>query len=151
MVILKHISESDFLSSEKIVVFDDSTYNRCFCEILIDERGFKLGWNSDLMQPMVLCLSLETYVVGIDEYFAIVNFKTLEIIKKIKLDYNFIKVLLYQEYLFVITELEIIKLKNEDYTIENTFLLNDIFDSFKIDNNDILIETFDGNITRIEY
>lgn len=149
MIVVNKISKLNFENSSNILIFKDDNYNRCFGEIVLNDKGFKLGWNSDLLTPNILCLSIGIYAIGIDTNIAIINFNNMKILKLFQLSYNFCDFLLYQEHLYIISELEIIKVKNEDYSVINYFHLVDIYTKYIINDNKVFIKSMDNSLAVI--
>jgi hypothetical protein len=107
---LENITEEKFNKLNWPILFNDETTSRCFGIISNGEQNFRLAWQSDLIQPVITEIRSSIYGVGIDQDYAIVNFATNTVELKLNLTYNFFCASVFGEILFIVTELEVVKL-----------------------------------------
>jgi len=145
MVKLKKIGKQDFDLHIISTLFDDDKANKCFAVISNGIISYQLAWQSDLLEPIVLKINQEIYCIGIDQHFCIIDFKKCDIPLNIKLMYNFYDVQIFREWIFVISELEIIKINKHKLNIEFEFGLPDFFEKMEIVNNKIRVSCLNNN------
>jgi hypothetical protein len=144
----KEISELDFEQLDSLILFGDKS-NRSFGSILIQGQGlYKIGWNSTLIKPNILVIN-EVVCIGIDLIFIIFDFDKKNILLQLNLDYFFYDVKIHNEYLYVITELEIIKLNISKFEICQKYDLPDYFSYIEFQEDNILISCINGEIVNI--
>ncbi|WP_154652532.1 hypothetical protein [Flavobacterium rivuli] len=141
----KAISESDFRETGSILLFNTER-PRCYGIIFNEEISFKFGWQSDLITPEINEVSENVYSLGIDLNFAIIDFNKNSIVTNLLLDYFFYLTKLYEDYLYVITELSIIRIELVTFTIIETLYLPDIFKEIVFDKNRIEVKCFNDEI-----
>ena len=128
---IKEISESDFNNLKLPVLFEDKLTDRVFSLISNGIKEYKFGWQSTLIKPIIKFINDNYCCIGIDLAFIIFDFNTGRILKKLSLDYYFYDAKIFNEFLYVITQLEIIKINITNLTIVETFALPDYFESIK--------------------
>lgn len=141
----KVITESDFKESESVLLFNTER-SWCYGIIFNEEISFKFGWQSDLITPEINEVSENVYSLGIDLNFAIIDFNKNSIVTNLLLDYFFYLTKLYEDYLYVITELSIIRIELVTFTIIETLYLPDIFKEIVFDKNRIEVKCFNDEI-----
>lgn len=144
MVIITELVETDFNKSKFPTLFSDERTNRVFALISYGDYAFKLAWQSDLIRPLVTEVAKEICTVGIDQNFAIVNFNTGSIVLKIVLDYLFYDVKVYDGYIYVVTELEVIKISQGAFEVIGRYDILDIFEEIQFKNNEVQIRCSGG-------
>ncbi len=141
----KELSELDFEQLDLPVLFGDKS-DRSFGSILIQEQKlYKISWNSTLIKPNILVIN-KVICIGIDLIFIIFNFEKKNILLQLNLDYFFYDVKIYNEYLYVITELEIIKLNISNFEICQKYDLPDYYNDIEFQEDDILISCVNGEV-----
>lgn len=139
------ISESDYLESNSKEIFKSD--NDKFYGIIENKNcNFKFGWQSDIVKPKINELSENIYSVGIDLNFAIIDFKKDNVILNLSLDYFFYETKLHNGFIYVITELLIIKINQMTYEIIEKFGLPDIFEEIIFKENTIEIICLNNEI-----
>ncbi|KQT27024.1 hypothetical protein ASG22_20425 [Chryseobacterium sp. Leaf405] len=114
---LKEISEKDFKNSNLPVLFEDKRTDRMFGVISNDIHSFKLGWQSTIVKPVIKEVNQEIYAIGIDQNFILIDLELLKIRLKLKLTYFFFNVAIYNNFIIVITELEIFIISEFTYKL----------------------------------
>jgi len=110
MIKLKKIIKADFDLHIMPTLFNEDKADKCFAVISNGIISYQLAWQSDLLEPTVLKIDEEIYCIGIDQHFCIIDFNKCDIFLNIKLMYFFYDVQIFREWIFVISELEIIKI-----------------------------------------
>lgn len=145
---IKEVSESDFERLDLPVLFGDKS-DRSFGSIFVQgEELYKISWNSTLIKPNILVIN-EVICIGIDLIFIIFDFDKKNILLQLNLDYFLYDVKIYNEYLYVITELEIIKLNISNFEICKKYDLPDYFNDIEFQEDDILITCINGEVVNI--
>ena len=91
-------------------------------------------------------MSENVYSVGIDLNFTIIDFKENIIISNLLLDYFFYETKLHDDFLYIITELSIIKIELITFRLIETLYLPDIFVEIKFDNDRMQVKCFNDEI-----
>lgn len=147
---LDKISESEFLNLNLPILFQDELTDRVFAIISNGEKKYKLGWQSTEIEPVIVFIDNNHCSVGIDLTFIIFNFNTGEIFQKISLDYYFYDTQIFNGFMYVITQLEIIKINIINMIIVKRFDLPEYFESFNPNENIIAVECMGGEIIFID-
>ena len=150
-IVLNEINENEFNNIQLPILFEDKLTDRVFGIITYGENKFKISWQSFVSKPKILKLNNSICSIGIDLVFVIANLLNGEIQLKLSLDYFFYDVKIYNEIIFVITELEIIKIKRHDFIIINTISLPDYFKEIKFTKDLIIIECINNEIIKMNY
>lgn len=141
----KAIVESEFKKIDSALIFNTER-SRCYGIIFNEELSFKFGWQSDLIIPEISRMSENVYSVGIDLNFTIIDFKENIIISNLLLDYFFYETKLHDDFLYIITELSIIKIELITFRLIETLYLPDIFVEIKFDNDRMQVKCFNDEI-----
>lgn len=130
----KIVSEKEFNSfSDYPILFQDKgIFNRSFGLLLSHKQSYRIAWHSDTINPLIQELNTNICSVGIDQNFAIIDFDKIKVILNLKLSYNFFTVKVIRERIFVVTELEIIELNNNDFQVVCHYDLPEIFEQMNI-------------------
>lgn len=141
----KKITEEEFKSVDLPIIFENKLTDRSFAIVYKNIDIFKLGWQSTDVDPILIQLREDILALGVDLMFSIVDTHAKKVLRNIKLNYFFFDFKLINDKLFVITELEVLKLNIVDFEIVDNYLLSDFFESIEISKDEILINTVDGN------
>lgn len=135
-VVFKQISQSEYQTRNIPVLFGDEKHDRCFGAIS-DHTGeiYRLGWQTDLLKPDLHMIGDNAFCVGIDQNFAIAGLADKKVNLYVKLAYLFYHVKQFKNYIFVITELEILLIDMMIYKVVREYGLPDVFKSMRIENN----------------
>ena len=145
MVEIIEISKVDFDLHNMITLFDENKANKCYAIILNGLVGYQFAWQSELLKPLLLKLDNEIYCIGIDQHFCILDFNKRDILLNINLMYNFYDILIFHDWIFVISELEIIKINKYNLDIVSEFGLPDYYEKMEFINNEIRVGCLNGN------
>ena len=146
----RKIPESEFIRINAPVVFGDKSTNRVFGILSNDIMHYKFAWQSDKIDPAITFIGNEICLIGIDQDFVILNFNTGNIFLKLLLTYIFYGVKVHNDYLYVITELEIIKISIPKFEILETFALPDYFEGIKFYDDVIQVKCAGNEIINIK-
>ncbi len=149
-ILLEKISEESFNNLTSKVLFNDSTTSRCFGEINGAPTKFRLGWQSDLIDPVISELVPGIFGVGIDQNFAIADFNTGNELLNLNLDYSFLTLQKFEESLFVISELEVIEIDLSNFTVINTHALPDLYQDIEKKDGYFEISCEGGFVVKID-
>ena len=137
---LTKLTESSFDKYNNDIIFQDDVSNRCYAIIEDEKFVFRLAWHSDLIEPVISELSEKIISIGIDQNFAIVDFGTGTISLKIRLPYNFLDARVFNQWVFVITELEILCIDKQHFQILNEFPLPEFFEEMQFETTHIIVK-----------
>ncbi len=144
------ITKDDFLKSDFQELFSNNEEKNNFGYLTYNKCKFKISWHSQLVQPKIKKISAEKYGIGIDQNFVIINFKNCKICKFLNLDYFFYEVKIYNDLIFIITEMEIIVLDNQ-FELFKKLELPDIFNSLNFQNDYMVVECMNGEEYKYDY
>lgn len=147
---IKKISESEFKNSHLPVLFEDELTDRVFGLISNGVCAYRFGWQSTVSEPITKFININYCSVGIDLNFVLFDFNTGRIMKKLSLDYYFYDIEVFNEFLYVITQLEIIKIDIANLAIIDTCPLPDYFESIRFDEGIAVVKCIDGEVINIE-
>lgn len=144
----------DYFTYKKInydSVFDDSHNNsyRIYGKLVEGDSYAKIAWSSDLLQPQFLKIFPKVYAIGIDQNFAIYDFKKKHRIMCLDLMFLFCEMVMYNKKIFVATELEVFVIDIQQYKVVHTISLSDTYN--KIEINCLNVEIHCMNNTFIKY
>lgn len=146
---IKEISESDFNKLELPVLFEDKLTNRVFGIVSNGVNEYKLSWQSTVSKPKITLIDDFRCSIGIDTIFVILEFITGEILMKLSLDYLLYNIKIHNEFLYIITELEIIKINTKNLAIVNTYALPDYFESIEFKERVIVVKCVGEEVVNI--
>jgi len=147
---IREISESDFNNLELPILFEDILTDRVFGVISNGVNEYKLSWQSTISKPKIVVIDNFRCSIGIDLVFVIFEFLTGKILLQLSLDYFFYEVKTYKQFLYVITELEIIKINTKDLLVVEAFALPDYFESIEFNEGIIVVKCVDDEAVNIE-
>lgn len=124
---LKLINEVVFNELNSKTIFN-AEGSRCYGILANKDDSYKLGWQSEIVSPKINEISNNIYSIGIDLNFAIVDFEKDNIVLNLSLDYFFYETKLHNGFIYVVTELLIIKINQRTFDIIEEFGLPDFFE-----------------------
>ncbi len=128
---MKEISENEFTASPAELLFkDDDIFNRKFS--LLQGTNYKLAWQSDLLSPAITEIKPFIFAIGIDQNFAIVDTSNSTIPLKLTLDDFFCTTKIFGGVLFVASQLQLIKIDLQTYSITKKYDLPEFYDSMNV-------------------
>lgn len=146
---LIEISETNFNKLELPILFNDKLTGRVFGVISDGINGYKLSWQSTFSKPKLMLIDGFRYSVGIDLNFVIFDISSKQILRSIDLFYFFYDAKIHMGFLYVITELEIIRINILDLEVDETYALTDYFESMDFLEDSIIVKSVDGNVYSI--
>lgn len=147
---IKKISESEFKKLSVPVLFQDESMDRTFGVVSDGKNEYKLGWQSENIEPVIKWVDTLLCSIGIDLMFVIFEFTTGKILRKLSLDYFFYNTRMFNGALYVITQLEIIKINITDLATVNTYSLPDYFESIEFNEGTVVVKCVDDEVINIE-
>ena len=141
---LINISKEEFNREKAPFISQIGSPFRCFGLITDGEKSFKMAWQSDKIKPWVKEIGPNICGVGIDQNFSIVDFNSGLIRLKLSLTYNFYTVYIFLGSIFVITELEILKLDGTTFEVIVEYGLPDFFEGIEIEGDHLKVMCKDG-------
>ncbi len=134
---LKEISEIDYNSSNLPILFEDKQTDRMFAIISNNIHSFKFGWQSTIIKPVVKEIGEEIYAIGIDQNFIIINLSTGDIKLKLDLFYTFSNIEVYNDFIFVMTELEVFIINKINFTRLTEVFLPEFYANMEVNGTNI--------------
>jgi hypothetical protein len=147
-MIFNIIDKNKFKESDSEIIFYNEQTNSSFAELIHDNYSFKTGWDSDLIKPKVLKIESNIFAIGIDQNFAIIDFKKEEVLLKLELFYSFYDIKIHKNEIYICTELEILVLNKFNYTTLNTIALPEFYEEINFEDNAVIIKCIDGFIVK---
>ena len=143
----------DYFTYKKInydSVFDDSHNNsyRIYGKLVEGDSYAKIAWSSDLLQPQFLKIFPKVYAIGIDQYFAIYDFKKKHRIMCLDLMFLFCEMVMYNKKIFVATELEVFVIDIQQYKVVHTISLSDTYNKIEINCGNVEIHCMDNTFIK---
>lgn len=129
---IRYIDEKEYDSLEIYSLFEKSVFSRRFAVLHSDFYEFKMSWRSDLLTPEIVEICSNYAAIGIDNDFAILEEKTLNVILKFKLSWNFLKTICIGKITYIISEQEVLLLNTSDWTILKHQVLPDLIENWNI-------------------
>ncbi|TDO21274.1 hypothetical protein [Pedobacter duraquae] len=136
------LTETDFNKTDAFVLFAEDM-SKCYGLTALNDMRYKFGWHSDMIKPQITKIVDLTYSIGIDLHFAVVDFQDGTVIHNLRL-FSFFFDTYVMDQIYVITEMEIIRINRLTYEILNHFQLPDIFEEMKIENGRIKVQCMGG-------
>ena len=143
----------DYFTYKKInydSVFDDSHNNsyRIYGKLVEGDSYAKIAWSSDLLQPQLLKIFPKVYAIGIDQNFAIYDFKKKHRIMCLDLMFLFCEMVMYNKKIFVATELEVFVIDIQQYKVVHTISLSDTYNKIEINCGNVEIHCMDNTFIK---
>lgn len=108
----------------------------------------KIAWSSDLLQPQFLKIFPKVYAIGIDQNFAIYDFKKKHRIMCLDLMFLFCEMVMYNKKIFVATELEVFVIDIQQYKVVHTISLSDTYNKIEINCGNVEIHCMDNTFIK---
>ena len=130
------------------ILFSDELTDRQFGVIRHGIQSFKFGWQSDTIAPFTLNVRDSVWLVGIDQNMVVIDFDKKKVALKISTDNFFYKAVVHDDFLYAITELEVLKIDIESFALADRYNLPDYFErlEFKDDSIEIYCMNY-GKVT----
>ncbi|MBV4357148.1 hypothetical protein [Pinibacter aurantiacus] len=138
-VVFKEISETEFLTQQITVLFTNKNGNRKFGIVSLSNRSYKFSWQSDLIEPVITKIADSICAVGVDQHFVIIDFEQNKLLLDLSLFYNFYDTKIWEEQIFVCTELEVLVVDKVAFRIVRSIDLPDFFERLVFEDKKIRI------------
>lgn len=125
----------------------DDTYSQDSFYLIIDETKYpilKFSSQSQFVKPILLSINNQYYALGIDLVFCIFDNKGCLKLSLV-LDFFFIDTKVNESFIYVLTELEIIKISIDDFIVRQIISLPDVLEDITFSDNLIKIKYFGTN------
>ena len=132
------------------VLFENKLTDRVFGIISNGINEYKFSWQSTIIKPKVIDVDDFRCSISIDLVFLIFEFLTGKILLQLTLDYFFYDTKIYNGFIYVITELEIIKISTKDLLVIERFALPDYFENIEFNEEIILVKCVGDEIVNIK-
>lgn len=106
---------------------------------------FKFACHGDI-KPSLIKIADSVYAVGINLNFSIFDMAKNAILLSLNLSYFFYEVQIYENYIYVITELEILKIDTNKLICIKTYDLPDIFESISFRGQSLFVKCLDEEV-----
>lgn len=131
---LKKLSESEFYNSEYPILFSNDLTSEFFGLISCKSNGYKFAWQSKLVEPVVTELDAGRYAIGIDQDYAIVDLKANSVLLQLTLFYFFYDTKINGNIIYVITQLEVVKIDRYTFDVIEMCGLPEYFEKIEFEN-----------------
>jgi len=128
---VRKISEKEFEKLSAPILFENKLTNRVFGQISIEGHTYKFSWQSDEVNPVILSIRHGIVLIGIDVSLVIFNYNTGKVLLELSLDYFFFDAKIYDDFIFVISELEIIKIYSSTFEVARKYGLPDFIEEIE--------------------
>lgn len=149
-IVIKEISEPEFKELKIPVLFEDASIDRTFGVISDGKNEYKLGWQSENIKPVIKWVNTILCSIGVDLMFVMFEFTSGRILQKFSLDYYFYDTRIYNGAIYVITQLEIIKINIAELVIVENYSLPDYFESIEFNEGAVVVKCVGDEIVNIE-
>jgi hypothetical protein len=126
-VYIEEIDNNLYKESKARVLFQEEQDSNKYAIVSNNIYEYKLSWHSQLINPDLVYIRPNIYSIGIDNYFAIIDFQNDKIALNLRLMYFYYKTIIYNNYIYLITELELIKIEILNLKELKRIFLPDIF------------------------
>ncbi|MCX6317426.1 MAG: hypothetical protein NTW29_09065 [Bacteroidetes bacterium] len=148
-VSINKISEFDYTNLDIPFLFEDRFADRSFALVICNSFKFKIGWQSDIVEPEINIFNSSLFTIGIDLNFVIIESASGRILKKLSLNYYFIETRAFGGAILLITQLEIFRINISDLTIEESYYLPDFFESIELYETVFFVKCIGGEIVKL--
>lgn len=143
------ISEYDYNNLELPILFENKLTDRRFGLFSRGESKYKFAWQSETIEPKINFINNFLCSIGVDLVFVIFDILTGKVLVKIPLDYFYYDTKIYNSFLYVITELEIIKISISNLNVVDTYSLPDYFESIEFYAEKIIVKCVNDEVIKI--
>lgn len=147
---IREVSKVDFIRLDIPILFEDQLTDRAFGVVSNGMSEYKIGWSSEGIKPSIAMINSTFCAIGIDLIFVIFNFNNGEVVLKLLLDYFFYGIKMHNNILYLITELEIIKIEISDLKVIRTYALPSYFKDIEFREGFVVVKCLDNDIVSIE-
>jgi hypothetical protein len=132
---MQRLTEKEYYSLEATTLFSekDNRCNNCFGFITIGEHNYKFSWNSNLIEPTIELLDSNIYGIGIDQHFCLLNSNN-GVFNCWDLDTPFLYMIVYERYVIVICETNILLINLDISKIEKEYMFIEIISDVRLEN-----------------
>lgn len=127
---IRKYTEKEFNNSDSLLLFKANEYSKVYAELTLCGSTFRVSWASDQILPCCYRIRDDIYGVAVDQNFAILNVKTMEVLLRLNLDAYFMTMQLQGSLVYLATELEVIAIDSKTFAVINRTHLPDIFKKF---------------------
>jgi len=145
------VTKIEFTTINELTLFKeaDDRANHHYAIISDGMYSFKFSWNSDI-EPVIIEVRPKVYSIGIDQHFAVVDFSSNTILLNLNLFYNFYTTKIFEVWIFIISELEILQVSMLDFNILETYDLPDYFSDIEFKGEVAEIRCLGGEIMQLK-
>lgn len=143
---MQRLTSKEYYSLEAPVLFseEDSRFNKCFGFLSMGEQKYKFSWYSDLVEPKIELLNKNSYGIGIDQHFCILNSSSRDY-KCWDLSTPFLYMIVYERYAVVICEVNILLISLDTLKIEKEYMFSEIISDVRFENRIMRIVFIDDS------
>jgi len=143
---MQTISAEEYYSLEAPILFSekDNRCNKLFGYIETCEHKYKFSWNSSLVEPIIELLDSALLGIGIDQHFCILN-PSSGVYNCWDLATPFLYMIVYEGYVVVICEINILFISLDALKIEKDYLFSEIISDVKLKNRIMRTVFIDDN------
>lgn len=149
---LKTISKQEFdqLNDSQKLLCSDSDYRQIYGSLELDS-GLNLAvcWHSETILPQILETKFNSIWIGIDQKLIGLNKSDGKLLIYLNLFSNFQKFIQGNDFISVVTELELLNF-NKDGSLRSNYSFPEIIESVSVVNNNAVVCFIDGGNSTIQ-
>lgn len=140
------ITESEFKLLKAPELFHNTLGNICYGKIAFpNEINYKFSWQSDLIQPEIIEIKPGIFSIGIDLNITLIDTTKNVMILNILLNHFYYETLIFQNNIYIVSQLEIIQMDFNTLKIIKTHDLPDIFETIIFGEDKIEVACMENN------
>lgn len=143
------ISEEKYRKLQYPILFNDEQTDRIFATLSYKDTNYKFAWQSNNITPCVIKIRENILAIGVDQNFIVVNFDFEKILIKYRLDYFLYDIRMYNDFIYVLTELEILRIEKRTMELVDKYDLPDILENIEFNDYQIIVKCMDGEVINL--
>jgi hypothetical protein len=146
---IEQISKSEYENENCIKIpFFDNEYLRSYARISFDRASFVIAWGSESIQPEIIEVN-NFIIVGVDNKVLVFDSTDGIVDALFPLRSYFFHFLVRENCIVILSELEIIVLDKEEYSINQLVNLPDILEDYVETGTGLGIKCMDGRLIEV--
>ncbi len=143
---MQRLTAKEYYSLEAPTLFSEKDYrcNNCFGLVRIGVHDYKFSWNSNLINPTIELLDSNIHGIGVDQHYCLLN-SSSDVFYCWDLDTNFLFTIVYERYVIVICEINILFISLDSLKVEKEYMFTEIISDVRIENHIMMITFIDDN------
>lgn len=148
-IIISKVDKLSFDSNDAELIFDAGSSSGTFALAEYEGKSFKIAWQSDLIDPIVINLSKNIFCIGVDLNVVIVDYSNFEVLFKLELESFLYDIFIVRDHLYIVSELRVVILGLHGYSISGSYDFPDICSGVAKKEDCIEFNLMDGETIKI--